>query len=135
MRLGSRTPPDRRTPAEPSGPPKSKGTAVKSKAKIAVPQREEARSDSSSSSPEPARGSRLAAAAKASEDRSQEEPGQGANPPEDGGPGEASSPYIKEESEDSCYEPIRLRPAASQEEAHRCLPSLTWGCPCCFVFS
>ena len=32
------------------------------------------------------------------------------------------SPYVKEESDDSCYEPIRLRPAPSQEEAQRCLP-------------
>ena len=30
------------------------------------------------------------------------------------------SPYVKEESDDSCYEPIRLRPAPSQEEAQRC---------------
>ena len=39
VRLRSRTPPDRRTPDEPSAPPKAKGTAVKSKAKIVVPQK------------------------------------------------------------------------------------------------
>ena len=53
VRLRSRTPPDRRVPAEPSAPPKARGTAVKSKAKIVVPQEVEGRSESSSSSPEP----------------------------------------------------------------------------------
>ena len=77
MRLRSRTPPDRRTPAEPSGPPKPKGTAVKSKAKATVPNRAEARSESSSSSPEKARGSRPAPAMQASREHSSEAARQG----------------------------------------------------------
>ena len=91
MRLRSRTPPERRVPAEPSAPPKAKGTAVKSKAKIVLPQEVDPR-------------------------------GQGEDPPQDDVDRGSPSPYVKEESEDSCYEPIRLRPAPSQEEAQRCLP-------------
>ena len=64
--LRSRTPPDRRVPAEPSAPPKARGTVVKSRAEIVVPQEVEGRSESSSSSPEPARGSRPEEAEQAS---------------------------------------------------------------------
>ena len=122
VRLRSRTPPDRRVPAEPSAPPKARGTAVKSKAKIVLPQEEEGRSESSSSSPEPARGSRPEAEEQASEARPEALPGQGEDPPQDDVDRGSPSPYVKEESDDSCYEPIRLRPAPSQEEAQRCLP-------------
>ena len=122
VRLRSRTPPDRRVPAEPSAPPKARGTAVKSKAKIVLPQGVEGRSESSSSSPEPARGSRPGEAAQASEARPEALQGQGDDPPQDELDKGSPSPYVKEESEDSCYEPIRLRPAPSQEEAQRCLP-------------
>ena len=83
VRLRSRTPPDRRVPAEPSAPPKAKGTAVKSKAKIVLPQEEEGRSESSSSSPEPARGSRPEAEGQASEARPEALRGQGEDPPQD----------------------------------------------------
>ena len=122
VRLRSRTPPDRRVPAEPSAPPKARGTAVKSKAKIVVPQQVEGRSESSSSSPEPARGSRPEEAAKPSGASPGAQPGQGDDPPPEDEDNGSPSPYVKEESDDSCYEPIRLRPAPSQEEAHRCLP-------------
>ena len=64
--LRSRTPPDRRVPAEPSAPPKARGTVVKSRAEIVVPQEVEGRSESTSSSPEPARGSRPEEAEQAS---------------------------------------------------------------------
>ena len=61
-----RTPPDERVPAEPSTPPKARGNVVKSRGEIAVPQEMEGRSGSSSTSPEPARGSRPAGAEQAS---------------------------------------------------------------------
>ena len=102
VRLRSRTPPDRRTPAEPSAPPKARGTAVKSKAKIVVPLREvEDRSESSRSFAEPVRGSRPEAA-KASAARPEAKQGQGEDPPQDDEEKGSPSPFVKEESDDSC---------------------------------
>ena len=145
-------PSDIRRPAEPAGAPKAIKTAVKSEARAVVTNQsaEESRESSSTTEaedapagadeeranepksapgravPEPA-----AAPAIAGEEPEQDAPlDQGATPGPSSGvapvaePGleEPPSPRAKQESSDSCYEPVRLVQAQPLTEEHRALP-------------